>query len=79
MTNEEYWARRMELIMDEMMKKTDGVVDDIDSMYARVQAQLQKEIESFYARYADEKELDLATARQLLSNKESNAFRLQLA
>ena len=65
-----YWNKRMEILEQ---SRYDGNVQsyhEIENIYRKQMAEMQKEINAWYARFAKNNEIDLADARKLLDAKE---------
>ncbi|MCQ2581912.1 MAG: minor capsid protein [Alphaproteobacteria bacterium] len=65
-----YWNKRMEILEQ---SRYDGNVQsyhEIENIYRKQMAEMQKEINAWYARFANNNEINLADARKLLDAKE---------
>jgi len=75
----EYWAKRSEQLHNEQFAKTDKYMATIlKREYNRATASIQRDIESFYQRFAINNEINLADARKLLNSNELREFRMSL-
>jgi len=78
MRSREYWQRRSEQIAKLQYRKADEYVEKLLKEYRRAIRSIQKDIETFYARYAIENEVTMDEARKLLTRDELNEFRMTL-
>ena len=74
----EYWQRRSEQIALMQYKKADRYAKRLLKEYQRAIRRIERDIESFYARYAVGNQVTLDEARRLLSNDELAEFRMTL-
>lgn len=74
----EYWQRRSEQVALMQYKKADRYVKRLLKEYQRAIRRIERDIESFYARYAVGNQVTLDEARRLLSNDELAEFRMTL-
>ena len=79
MKSKEYWQKRYMLI--EGLNNTQGinVKADIDKAFRMAENGIQSEIEKWYSRIADNNGVSISKARQLLTNKELEEFKWDLA
>lgn len=70
-----YWKKRFELLEDSLHKDIEKLLPDIDRIYKKAQADIEKEIRSWYQRLADNNGVSMAEARKLLSKDELQEFR----
>ena len=79
MKSKEYWQKRYMLI--EGLNNTQGinVKADIDKAFRMAENNIQGEIEKWYSRIADNNGVSISKARQLLTNKELEEFKWDLA
>ena len=74
----EYWQRRSEQVALMQYKKADRYAKRLLKEYQRAIRRIERDIESFYARYAIENQITMDEARRLLSNDELAEFRMTL-
>lgn len=79
MKSKEYWQKRYMLI--EGLNNTQGinVKADIDKAFRMAENGIQGEIEKWYSRIADNNGVSISKARQLLTNRELEEFKWDLA
>ena len=79
MKSREYWKERYMLI--ENLNNTQGinVRADIDKAFRMAENGIQSEIEKWYSRIADNNGVSISKARQLLTNRELEEFKWDLA
>lgn len=73
----EYWKRRSEAILIANEKSLLQYEKELKKAYEATILNLKKEVEAFYARYANDNRIDLATARQRLNTTQLKDFRKQ--
>lgn len=74
MKNAEYWAGRMELLNESLMRRADVLLPEIQKAYETAAESIGQQIESFYQRYAAQEGITLAEAKRLLAPKERQRF-----
>lgn len=74
----EYWKKRLENISATQNKKADDYIETLELQYKKAMASIQRDLEAFYARYANAEGIDMATARKLLSNAEKEMWEVSL-
>lgn len=74
----EYWKKRLENISATQNKKADDYIETLELQYKKAMASIQRDLEAFYARYANAEGVDIATARTLLSNAEKEMWEVSL-
>jgi phage head morphogenesis protein, SPP1 gp7 family len=79
MKSKEYWQKRYMLIED--LNNTQGinVKADIDKAFRMAENGIQSEIEKWYSRIADNNGVSITKARQMLTNRELEEFKWDLA
>lgn len=75
MANAEYWRRRFESVETAAHKKADRTIRELDELFLDAQRTVQKEIESWYARYANSNGLSLSDAKKQLTAGELEEFK----
>jgi len=72
--NRNYWNGRFEQLEDARHNKSIRQLQDIEKAYNKTQAAVDKEIRSWYKRFADNNEISMAEAKRLLNSKELAEF-----
>lgn len=75
MKSSEYWKKRFQAVEDMNNRTAKRTVQDVTPAFDRAQAQIEKEINAWYARFAQNNEISLADAKRMLSTKELKEFR----
>ena len=75
MRNDKYWANRMRILEEALLDTGYEYVKNLERQYDLAIRSLEKEIESWYQRFAAENGMTLAEARRLLTTKELTEFR----
>lgn len=75
MNNADYWRGRFSIMADAAQKKADRCVADLEEMYREAEQAVQKDIESWYARFAANNGLSLSDARKMLTTGQMDEFR----
>lgn len=79
MRSEDYWKQRTEAIASNEHVKADNYISrGLLREYEKARLSIQREIDSFYARFAENNQIDLSEARRLLSSDEHKDFQLSL-
>jgi len=78
MRSREYWQRRSEQIAKLQYRKADEYVAKLLKEYQRAIRSIERDMESFFARYAAENEVTMDEARKLLTRDELNEFKMTL-
>lgn len=73
--NSAYWRERFQQLEEARHKDVQSLLPDIDRMYKMAQAEMEKEIRSWYQRLADNNGVSMAEARKLLSKAELEEFK----
>ena len=73
--NSTYWRKRFELLEDAMNRDITKQMQEIDRIYKRAQADIEKQICAWYQRLAKNNEISMADARKLLSADELEEFK----
>lgn len=74
----EYWKKRYEEEMERAMHQADGPKKDIRKYADTVIRRLEKDINDWYQRYANENGMSLADAKKQLNARELKAFNMDL-
>lgn len=75
MRNDRYWANRMRILEEALLDAGYEYVQNLERQYDIAIRSVEKEIESWYQRFAAENSMTLAEARRLLTTKELKEFR----
>lgn len=76
--NGEYWNERFGLLNENLLNKGDAFQANMAAAYSAAANNIQKEIEVFYSRFADNNKLTLTEAKKLLNSDERKAFQMDL-
>lgn len=79
MNNQEYWKKRAEEIADLEFKKVDEYNLKMKLEYQEALHSLQKDIELFYLRFAQNNEISLIEAKRILDSNQLEEFKMDLA
>lgn len=71
----DYWEKRFEQLEDAQDKKAAAYYAELEKQYRKAANDVQREIEAWYARFADNNELTLQGARKLLNRDELEEFK----
>lgn len=74
----EYWAKRSEQVVEQQFRKADDYETELRKEYARATQSIQRDIDTFYQRFAVNNEIDMAEARKLLTAGELSEFKMTL-
>ncbi|MFB6364256.1 ADP-ribosyltransferase [Paenibacillus elgii] len=75
MKSEAYWSKRFEALSEAQLNKGEKYVETLNLEYAKATADIQKDIEVFYQRFAKNNEVSYAEARQMLTKGQLKEFR----
>lgn len=78
MKSKDYWKKRSEQVARKQYKKVDKYINSMKLEYEIAKDSIQKDIESFYARFAANNEITLDEARKLLNSNELREFKMGL-
>lgn len=70
-----YWQKRFQMIEDANNQTAKKTVQAVTPAFDQAQAQIEKEINAWYARFAKNNEISLTEAKKLLNTKELKEFR----
>lgn len=79
MKNSEYWRGRFSLLERSTYKTAQAALREIEALYRQALYQTRKELDSWCARFADDNGVSLIESRRLLSTKELEEFRWDVA
>lgn len=71
----EYWRNRMLLLEKAQKKRTERFIKDLERQYDYAARTIEDQILVWYARFAQNNQIDMATARQWLNTKELAEFK----
>ena len=74
--NRAYWRKRAVRQAEQQMQADEKLNQDIAREYERVLHELDQELASFYARYAENESISFTGARRLLKDAELEDFRM---
>lgn len=75
MRNDLYWQDRFVQLKERLLDKGIEHYHNISKQYDKAAANVQKEINNFYQRFADNNQIDLLEAKKLLNAKELKEFK----
>lgn len=73
-SSEEYWADRERENLEKNLKTEAEYFKEIEDIYRYTMAQIQKEIDSFYAKYASKEGISIAEAKKRVSKLDMEEF-----
>lgn len=74
MNNADYWRGRFSILEDSAHREAQKTIQAMEEMYLDAQRSVQKEIESWYARFADNNQISLTDARKWLTAGQLEEF-----
>lgn len=74
MNNADYWRGRFSILEDSAHREAQQTIQAMEEMYLDAQRSVQKEIESWYARFADNNQISLTDARKWLTAGQLEEF-----
>ncbi len=75
MKNSEYWQQRFTLLEETQNKKSTEYLETLKEEYDKSLMKIEKDISNWYARIADNNEISLSNAKELLNKKELKEFK----
>ena len=75
MKNNAYWKRRMEMLETAQLEKSQRFYADLEKQYRIAEQNIEKEINNWYQRFAENNQITMAEARKLLKTKELAEFK----
>lgn len=75
MRNDLYWQDRFVQLKERLLDKSIDYYHNVSNQYNKAAANVQKEIDVFYQRFAKNNEMDLTDAKKLLNAKELKEFK----
>lgn len=76
--NREYWKKRAEQRAEKNFRRTDDYIARLKIEYQEAYYTIQKDIEVFYQRFAQNNELSLMDAKKLLNSDQLSEFKMSL-
>lgn len=73
--SDEYWQKRFEILQEALLNKGDKYYAELIKQYEKASRSVQDKITLWYMRLADNNEVSLARAKQMLSNQELKEFK----
>lgn len=74
MRNADYWRGRFSILEDSTHREAQRTIQDMEELYLDAQRSVQKEIESWYARFAVNNQISLTDARKWLTAGQLEEF-----
>ena len=78
MQNSEYWEKRFLLLNEMLLQKGENYIKNVQKDYANVMENIEKDINDFYMRFAQENNITFQQAKQILTTSERKAFQMKL-
>ena len=73
--NNAYWKKRMELLEESQLNKGQVYIADLEKQYRIASTNMEKEISTWYSRFAVNNNITLVEAKRLLNTKELKEFK----
>lgn len=74
----DYWSERFLLLNEMLLQKGDDYLEHAQLSYTAAMASIEKDINNFYVRFAQENNITLQQAKQLLTSEERQLFQMEL-
>lgn len=74
----DYWEERFLLLMEMLLKQGDDYIQHSANNYIATMAEIEKDINNFYARFANENGITYQQAKQLLTSEQRQAFQMEI-
>lgn len=71
----EYWQGRFEQLQESLLNKSDTYYEDLDKIYKMANMDIQKEIDSWYRRFAKNNCISFVDAKKMLTTDELKEFK----
>ena len=68
MNNAEYWRGRFAILEDAAHKQSDMYLQSLEKLYREVAISVQKEIEAWYGRFANNNQISVSDAKKLMED-----------
>ncbi len=78
MTNEEYWKKRAEELLEDSLKDGDKVIKKIKKAYKKADKDIKRDIEALMFKYMKQTRLGYNATSRLLTNKELFEWRMDI-
>ncbi len=78
MPQNEYWEKRFTLLNEMLLQKSDDYIKHAQLSYAAVMASIEKDINDFYMRFAQENNITFQETKQLLTSEQRQRFQMEL-
>ena len=78
MPQNDYWEERFLLLMEMLLKQGDDYIQHSANNYIATMAEIEKDINNFYMRFADENGITYQQAKQLLTSEQRQAFQMEI-
>lgn len=78
MKSRDYWRKRSAEIEQQQHDRTEEYIERLKKEFERAIQSIQRDIEAFYERYAENNEISMAETRKFLSKSELKNFRITL-
>ena len=78
MPQNEYWEKRFTLLNEMLLQKSDDYIKHAQLSYAAVMASIEKDINDFYMRFAQENNITFQETKQLLTSEQRQQFQMEL-
>ncbi len=79
MKSQEYWRKRAEQVANRQFEKSDRYTAGLKRQYEQSLKSIQRDLESFYVRFAENNEVSMAEAKRLLTAGELAEFKMTLS
>lgn len=70
MKNSDYWKKRFEQLEEASHKKAETVYASVENSYIQAQKEIEKNINNWYVRFANNNQITISEAKKLLNNSE---------
>ena len=78
MNSRDYWKQRADYTQSQLMKKADDFIPHMEIAYRDAISSMQKDINDFFQRFADNEGMTMTQARKLYTAREMKDFRMTL-
>lgn len=78
MKNKKYWQKRFEILEENLLSKGENLASKFQNKYNETSENIQKEIESFYQRFAVNNKISYNEAKRILTTSERKKFQMTL-
>lgn len=73
--NADYWAQRMKNMEDALLDQSYSYVENLDAQFRAAEAEIERQMSTWYRRFAANNDITLADAKRLLNSDELAEFR----